>query len=152
VIGCCALDPSPLSEFARNGIVVEFSEHSCSNWEARFLFHRERIDMMECRDFLLKLTFGFVAVTALFAAAAQAAPISPMNAASAPIHASSGTQPALVSQDEVNRIRPEQVRWHHHGGWHHHGHWHHRHWGWHHRHWHRHYWHHRHWRHHHRHW
>src|ERR1700744_6707082 len=129
-------------------LAIEFSEHSSSNWEAHLLFHRERICTMECRDVLLKLTFGLVASPAMFGTAAQAAPISPMNAASAPIHATAA-QPALVSQDEVNQIKPEQVRWHHHGGWHH-RHWHHR--GWHHRHWHRHYWHPRHWRHHHRHW
>jgi hypothetical protein len=92
---------------------------------------------MERRDFL-KITMGFVAGGAVLTASAQAAPLPPMSgelkAAPAPV----GAEPAVVSQDDVDRIKPEEVRWHHH--WHHH--WHRR--------WHRH-WHHRHWRHH-RHW
>ena len=77
---------------------------------------------MERRDFL-KIAMGFVAGGAALAATAQAAPVPPVSGAL--IGCSPGWQlsvePAVVSQDEVDRIKPEEVRWHHH----HHGHWHH---------------------------
>jgi hypothetical protein len=90
----------------------------------------------------LKFSAGLVAGAILLGASAQAAPVPPVSVhvtAPAPVN----VQPAVVSQNEVDQVKPMQVRWHHHHGWHH------RHWG--HRHWHRHHWHHRHW-HHHRHW
>jgi hypothetical protein len=102
---------------------------------------------MERRDFL-KLTVGFVAGGAVLAASAQAAPLPPIAQPSLPAGAGPSVEPAVISQDEVDHIKPEEVRWHHHGHWHHRWHrhwhrrWHHRHWGWRHRH---------HWRHH-RHW
>ena len=86
---------------------------------------------MERRHFL-KLAFGVAAGTAALAAAgAQAAPLAPhplarderLPPASEDIH------PAVVTEDEVNRLKPEQVRW----GWHRH--WHRRHWGGHRHHW-----------------
>jgi hypothetical protein len=91
---------------------------------------------MERRDFL-KLTFGFVAGAGALAAAAQAAPLPPISAEAglAPLH-QENAEPAVVSQDDVDHLKPEQVRWHH---WHHHWHrryYYRRHWGWH-RHWHR---------------
>jgi hypothetical protein len=115
-----------------------------------FSFTRERTEVMERRDFL-KLTLGFVAGGAVLAASARAAaPLPPIS--SAPVPAGASAEPAVVSQDDVDHIKPEQVRWHHHGHghWHHRGHWHRhwhrRHWGWHHRRRHRHHWrHHRHW-------
>lgn len=90
---------------------------------------------MERRDFL-KLTFGIVAGAGALAAAAQAAPLPPISAEAGlvPPHRE-GAEPAVVSQDDVDHLKPEQVRWHRH--WHHRWHhWHRRHWGWH-RHWHR---------------
>ena len=90
---------------------------------------------MERRDFL-KLTFGIVAGAGALAATAQAAPLPPISAEAGlvPPHRESA-EPAVVSQDDVDRLKPEQVRWHRH--WHHRWHhWHRRHWGWH-RHWHR---------------
>jgi hypothetical protein len=96
-------------------------------------------EVMERRDFL-KIAMGFVAGGAALAATAQAAPLPPASGKLKAAPAPAGVEPAVVSQDEVDRIKPEQVRWHHH----HHGHWHRR---WHHRHWHR-RWHHRHWHHH----
>lgn len=84
---------------------------------------------MERRDFL-KLTMGFVAGGAALAAGAQAAPLPP--AAAELKAAPAGAEPAVVSQDDVDHIKPEEVRWHHHGHWHRR--WHHRHWR-HHRHW-----------------
>jgi hypothetical protein len=93
---------------------------------------------MERRDFL-KFTFGFVAGAAALSASAQAAPLPPV-AAPQPADRE-GAKPAVVSQADVDRIKPEEVRWGHHHG---HRHWH-RHHGWRRRHWHR-RWHHRHWR------
>jgi hypothetical protein len=112
-------------------------------------------DVMERRHFL-NFTVGLIAGAAALAVSAQAAPLPPVQHAG---QSSQGAEPAIVSQDEVNALKPEQVRWGHHGhghhwGWHHRRHWgwHHRHWGWRHRHWgwRHHHWHHRHW--HHRHW
>jgi hypothetical protein len=94
---------------------------------------------MERRHFL-KLAVGFAAGATALAAGAQAAPLSPQlplpqNERSP--GASEDLHPAVTTEAEVQRLKPEQVRWGHH--WHRH-HWHHRHWGWHHR------WHRRHWR------
>ncbi len=92
---------------------------------------------MERRDFL-KLTFGFVAGAGAgaLAATAQAAPLPPISAEAGLVSPHrEGAEPAVVSQDDVDHLKPEQVRWHRH--WHHRWHhWHRRHWGWH-RHWHR---------------
>src|ERR1700722_8868268 len=115
---------------------------------------REGEEVMIRRHFL-NLVFGVAAGIAAFAATANAAPLPPISAAqSLVLPRAAGAEPAVVGQDEVNRLQPEQVRWHHHHWhhrhwhhWHHH-HWHHRHWHhWHHHHWH--HWHHHHWRHHH---
>jgi hypothetical protein len=113
---------------------------------------------MERRHFL-KLAFGFAAGAATLAASAQAAPLSLRqlvpNGLPSP---DDDVHPAVTSSEEIENLKPEEVRWGHH--WHRHwgGHWHrHRHWGWRRRHWHRwhrrwgwhrHHWHHR-WR---RHW
>ena len=102
---------------------------------------------MERRHFL-KVAFGFAAGAAALAAGATAAPLPPisMEPSLAPPRGEAA-EPAVITQEDVDRIKPEQVRWGHHGhghhwGWHHHRHWgwHRRHWGWHHR------WHRRHWR------
>jgi hypothetical protein len=106
---------------------------------------------MERRHFL-KIAVGAAAGAAVLAASAEAALLSPQ-----PLTPLAGDQrlpsahadPAVVTGDEVDRLKPEEVRW----GWHRHWHrrhwgWRHRHWGWHRRHWHR--WHWRRW--HHRHW
>jgi hypothetical protein len=88
---------------------------------------------------LLKFSAGLVAGTILLAATAQAAPVPPISAQSASVPALVSVEPAVVSQNEVDQMKPMQVHWHHH---HHHHHWHHHHW-------HHHHWHHHHWRHHH---
>jgi hypothetical protein len=104
---------------------------------------------MERRHFL-KLTFGFVAGAAALTASAEAAPLPPVLPRTdlVPTHGEVA-EPAVVGQDEVDHLAPEQVRWGHH--WHRHRHWghrrhwhrwhrwHRRHWGWH-RHWRRHRW------------
>jgi hypothetical protein len=98
---------------------------------------------MERRRFL-KLTFGFVAGATALAASVQAAPLPPIAAEQGLVPPQrDGAEPAVVSQDEVDRLKPEEVRWGHHG---HHHHWHRRHRGWHRRHW---GWRHHHWGHHH---
>ncbi len=90
---------------------------------------------MERRDFL-KLTIEFVAGAAALAASAKAAPLPPLSAAQAPLPLQrEGLESAVISQDEVDHLKPEEVRWGHHR------HWHRRHWGWHRRHWHRRHWH-----------
>jgi len=94
---------------------------------------------MEHRHFL-KLAFGAAASIAVFTVVAQAAPLPPISLEQSlvPPRAESAVA-AVVAQDEVDRLKPEEVRWHH-GHGHGHGHWHH---------WHHHHWHHHHWRHHH---
>jgi hypothetical protein len=100
----------------------------------------QRTEVM-ARWHLLKLTVGLVAGAAALAASAQAAPLPPISPEQGHVLAHrEGAAPAVVSQAEVDHLKPEQVRWGHHG----HGH----HWGWHHRHWHHRHWHHRHWHHH----
>lgn len=85
---------------------------------------------MERRGFL-KFTVGFIAGTAALAVSAQATPLPPISAEQALVPSrGEGAKPAVVSQDEVDRLKPEEVRWGHH--------WHRHHWG--HRHWHRHRW------------
>ncbi|WP_194469533.1 twin-arginine translocation signal domain-containing protein [Bradyrhizobium sp. CCBAU 51753] len=101
---------------------------------------------MERRDFL-KIACGAAAGVAAFAATAQAAPLAPhpLNE-DAKLPGDAQAQPAVTSGEEAARLKPEEVRWHHHRHW---G-WRHRHWGWRHRHWGwRRRWHRRHWR---RHW
>ena len=99
---------------------------------------------MERRHFL-KLTVGFVAGAAALAASAQAAPLPPIAAGQALVPSrGEAVEPAVISQGEVDHVKPEPVRWghhwhHRHWGWRRH-HWHRRHWGWHRRHWHRHRW------------
>jgi len=94
---------------------------------------------MERRDFL-KMAFGVAAGVATLAVTAQAAPLAPLALSKdTPASANSDAHPAVTTRDEVDHLKPEQVRWHHgHRRWHHHRHWHRRHW------------HRRHWRHHHR--
>jgi len=103
---------------------------------------------MERRHFL-KLAVGFSAGAAALAASAQAAPLAPHpledNGRLPP--ANEDARPAVTSENEVDRLKAEQVRWGHghHRGWHHrHWGWRRRHWGWRRRHW---GWRHRHWRH-----
>jgi hypothetical protein len=107
---------------------------------------------MERRHFI-KVALGFAAGAAALALSAQAAPLPPMGAQPALSPPPGGNaESAVVSQEDVDRLKPEQVRWHHH---HWHRHWHRRHWGWHRHHWHRHHWHRHHWHRHHwhrRHW
>lgn len=94
---------------------------------------------MERRQFL-QIAFGVAAGATAFAASASAAPLSPQ-----PLIENGGlprenaeVRPAVVDGDEVDRLRPEPVRWghgHHYGWGRRHWGWRHRHWGWRRRHW-----------------
>lgn len=67
---------------------------------------------MERRDFL-KFTVGFVAGASALAASAQAAPLPPVSAAQGltPPRREGAAEPAVASQDDIDRLAPEQVRW-----------------------------------------
>ena len=103
---------------------------------------------MERRNFL-KFALGIAASAVALGASAQAAPLAPhpLNDDMARA-AGQEAHPAVAAGDEVDHLKPEEVRWGHghHYGWgrgRHRG-WGHRHWGWHRRHWRRH-WRRRHW-------
>jgi hypothetical protein len=91
---------------------------------------------MERRHFL-RITAGFVAGAAALASSVQAAPLPPIPAQRDLMPARrEEADPAVVSQDDVDHLKPEQVRWHRHWGWRRrHWGWRHRHWGWRRRHW-----------------
>jgi hypothetical protein len=85
--------------------------------------------LMERRRQFLTLSFAAAVGAAAFALGAQAAPLPPMPVQQGLIApGGEAAAPAVVGQDEVDHLKPEQVRWHHH--WHrwHHRHWRHRHW------------------------
>ena len=80
---------------------------------------------MERRHFL-KLAFGFAAGGIALAASAQAAPLMPAPLADdARLPVNPDAQPAVTSDEEVDRLAPEEVRWgRRRWGWRR------RHWGW----------------------
>jgi hypothetical protein len=69
---------------------------------------------MERRHFL-KLTFGFIAGASALAAGAEAAPLPPVTPEGqglAPRRGERGeAEPAIATQDDVDRLAPDQVRW-----------------------------------------
>ena len=72
---------------------------------------------MESRN-LLNLTVALIAgaATLTFAAAAQAAPVPPISTQQNIQPSLAGVaEPALVSQDEIDRLKPVEARWGHHG-------------------------------------
>jgi hypothetical protein len=83
---------------------------------------------MERRRHFLTLSFAAAVGAVAFAVGAQAAPLPPIGAEHGLIAPrGEAAAPAVVAQDEVDHLKPQQVYWHHH--WHHHWHhWHHRHW------------------------
>jgi hypothetical protein len=114
-------------------------------------------DVMERRHFL-KLAFGFAAGAAAFAASAQAAPLAPhpLTEDGRLPPSDEEARPALTTGDEVEHLKPEEVRWGRRRRWgwrrrgwgrrrrwgwrrRHYG-WRRRHWGWRRRHWRRRYW------------
>jgi hypothetical protein len=105
---------------------------------------RREEDVMERRHFL-KLAFGFAAGAAALAASARAAPLLPHPLAEdGPLPPSNeDARPAVTSGDEVEHLKPEEVRWYH-RRWRRHWrrrrrwhrrYWRRRHWGWRRRHW-----------------
>src|SRR6266852_6319478 len=93
-------------------------------------------DVMERRHFL-KLAFGFAAGAAALAASARAAPLVPHPLAEdGPLPPSKeDARPAVTTGDEVEHLKPEEVRWRRHWGWRR-RHWRRRRrWGWRRRHW-----------------
>jgi hypothetical protein len=92
---------------------------------------------MERRHFL-KLAVGAAAGAAALAASAQAAPLMPHPLAEDQRlpHGKDDVRPAVTSGDEVDRLKPEEVRHGRHWGWRRrHWGWRRRHWGWRRRHW-----------------
>ncbi len=102
---------------------------------------------MERRHFL-KIAVGVAAGAAALAVSAQAAPLMPHPLKETqPLPPSSpDIRPAVTTGEEVDRLKPEEVRWgrhwhRRHWGWRrHHWGWHRRRWGWGHRRWHRRHW------------
>ena len=90
---------------------------------------------MERRHFL-KLAFGFAAGAAALAASAQAAPLAPQRLTDGRLPPGGEKPgPAVTTENDVDRLKPEQVRWRHRWyrrrwRWRRH-----RHWGWRRRHW-----------------
>jgi hypothetical protein len=74
----------------------------------------QRRDVMERRHFL-KLTFGFIAGASALAAGAvstEAAPLPPLAPEGQGLVPQRGEpEPAIASQDDVDRLAPDQVRW-----------------------------------------
>ena len=98
------------------------------------------------RRYFLKIAFGFAAGAAALAASARAAPLMPQPLVEdVPLPANQDAHPAVTSGDEVDRLKPAQVRWGRHRGWgrrrwgwrrRRHWGWRRRHWGYHRRRWH----------------
>ena len=67
---------------------------------------------MERRHFL-KLTFGFIAGASVLAAGAEAAPLPPVTPEGQGLvpRRGEGAEPAIATQDDVDRLAPDQVRW-----------------------------------------
>jgi len=85
---------------------------------------------MERRNFL-KFAFGLAAGAGVLAAAsANAAPmLAPQSQMTGPLpEPELPAQPAVVDENEVARLKPEQVRWHHRRHWHRRRRWHRHHW------------------------
>ena len=67
---------------------------------------------MERRHFL-KLTFGFIAGASVLAAGAEAAPLPPVMPEGQGLVPQAGerAEPAIATQDDVDRLAPDQARW-----------------------------------------
>ena len=81
------------------------------------------------RRYILALAIGITAGAAALTGTANAAPLTPASSVQLVAPGLQAVEPAVVSQNEVDQLKPQEVRWGHH--WHRHGGWH-RHW---HRHW-----------------
>ena len=116
----------PGGVIARCNWLSGFTDRSSRRGETRSasLARTERKDVMERRHFL-KLAFGFAAGAAAFAASARAAPLMPHPLAEdGPLPPSNeDARPAVTTGDEVEHLKPEEVRGRRRG-------WGRRHWGW----------------------
>jgi hypothetical protein len=88
---------------------------------------------MERRDFL-KLALGFSAGAAALAASAQAVPLAPhplLEDSRLPLP-NEEARPAIATEEDVNGLKLEEVRWGRRWGWRRRRHWgwRRRHWGW----------------------
>jgi hypothetical protein len=95
-----------------------FSEYSSRRIQAlpASLAMHEGGDVMERRHFL-KFAFGVAAGAAALAASAQAAPLAPHPLAEDErLPAKEAARPAVTTKDEVESLKPEEVRWGHHTG------------------------------------
>jgi hypothetical protein len=64
------------------------------------------------RRYFLKLIFGFTAGASVLAAGAEAAPLPPVTPEGQGLAPRRGeAEPAIVSQDDVDHLAPDQVRW-----------------------------------------
>jgi hypothetical protein len=81
------------------------------------------------RRYILALAIGITAGAAALTGTANAAPLTPASSVQLVAPHMQAVEPAVVSQNDVDQLKPQEVRWGH--GWHRHGGWH-RHW---HRHW-----------------
>jgi hypothetical protein len=72
----------------------------------------QRRNVMERRHFL-KRTFGFIAGASVLAAGAEAAPLPPVTPEGQGHVPQPGerAEPAITTQDDVDRLAPDQVRW-----------------------------------------
>src|SRR5712671_2314911 len=100
---------------------AQFSDRSFRRIQtlpASLAIHEEG-DVMERRHFL-KLAFGFAAGAAALAASAQAAPLAPHPlVGDGPLPpAIPDAHPAVTTSDEVDRLKPKEVRWGRHRRWH----------------------------------
>jgi hypothetical protein len=124
-----------------NAQFSERSSHSSETLPCITCPSSKREDVMERRHFL-KIAMGVTASAAAFAASVQAAPLMPHSLnEDGRLPGDGDAHPAVTSGDEVDRLKPEEVRWHRHWGWHRrHWGWRRRHWGWRRRHWRHRYW------------
>src|SRR5437899_8641149 len=95
---------------------AQFSDHSSRRIQtlpASLAIHEEG-DAMERRHFL-ELAVGFAAGAAALAASAQAAPLAlhPLEDNGRPPPANEDARPAVTTENEVDRLKAEQVRWGH---------------------------------------
>jgi hypothetical protein len=123
----------------RDARPLQFSERSSHFHETLSCITRilEQGDVMERRHFL-RLAFGFAAGAAALAASAQAAPLVPQPLTDGRLPPGGEEPgPAVTTENEVDRLKPEEVRWgRRRWGWRRrHWGWRRRHWGWRRRHW-----------------
>jgi hypothetical protein len=100
-------------EGQQTNLNTKFSGHSSRRAETLRLKSTDRRggDVMERRHFL-KLAFGFAASGVALAASAQAAPLTPQPLIpDGQLPTNQDAHPAVTTGEEVDRLKPEEVRW-----------------------------------------